>query len=52
MEFGLFHTCDPLIRSTDMLEIETHRDLLVSNWKWAADKIEIKRMIGGLRDAT
>ena len=52
VEFVLFHKGDPLIRSTDRLEIERHRDLLVSNWKWSADKIEIKRMIGGLRDAT
>ncbi len=58
VEFVLFHKGAPLIRSTDRLEIERHRDLLVSNWKWrahlpyaAADKIEIKRMIGGLRDA-
>ena len=52
VEFVLFHKGDQLIRSTDRLEVERHRDLLVSNWKWAADKIEIKRMIGGLRDAT
>ena len=52
VEFVLFHKGDPLIRSTDRLEVERHRDLLVSNWKWSADKIEIKRMIGGLRDAT
>ena len=44
VEFVLFHKGDPLIRSTDRLEVERHRDLLVSNWKWAAEKIEIKRV--------
>ena len=53
VEFVLFYNGDPLIRSTDRLEIEKHKDLLAHHYYgMTADKIEIKRMIGGLRDAT
>ena len=50
VEFVLFYNGDPWIRSTDRLEIEKHKDLL-TYYGMTTDKIEIKRMIGGLRDA-
>ena len=52
VEFVLFYNGDPLIRSTDRLEIEKHKDLLAHHYYgMTTDKIEIKRMLGGLRDA-
>ena len=50
VEFVLFYKGDPLIRSTDRLEVERCAEQM-GHYN-IGNAIEIKRMIGGLRDAT
>jgi hypothetical protein len=49
VEFVLFYKGDPLIRSTDRLEVERCAEQM-GRYN-IGNAIEIKRMIGGLRDA-